>query len=140
MTKIKDYSLDTTVSKEDKLIGTDSTDNSTKTFSVTSLSSFVNKDSLGIHAVSGTSISIPVNTSRVIVLTESSGDITLNLHTAVDNSGIVYHILIPNDNNVTIDPNSTEKIDGASTKLISSGGNGYYTIIAYNGAWYTLNS
>ena len=81
-----------------------------------------------------------MNTSRVIVLTEAYSDITLNLHTAVDNSGIVYHILIPNDNNVTIDPNSTEQIDGASSKLISSGGNGYYTIIAYNGAWYTLNS
>ena len=140
MTKIKDYSLDSTVSENDKLIGTDSVDNSTKSFSVDSLSSYVNKDVLVINASSDATINVAVNSSRVIMVNASSGDVTINLHTATQNDGKVYHIIIPNDNNVTIDPNSTEQIDGASSKSISSGGNGYYSIIAYNGAWYTLNS
>lgn len=133
MTKIKDYSADGSINDADKLIGTDSTDNSTKTFSIGSLVGYINTEPTSISAMLGSSVSIPAGTSRVVLLTESSGDITVNLHDATDLNGSVYTFVAVNGNNIVIDPAGSATVDGLSTKTVTSG-----TVIAYNGNWYTL--
>lgn len=136
MTKIKDYTQDGSVAKTDKLIGTDSADNSTKTFSVESLSDYVHAAPQGVQALSGASVNVTAGSSKIVVLTESSGTITVNLHTAVQNEGIVFNIVAENGNDFTIDPYSTETIDGSSTKSITTD---RVTIVAYNGNWLTID-
>jgi hypothetical protein len=41
MTKISQYALDSTISKDDKVLGTDYTDSTTKNFSVEDLAEFI---------------------------------------------------------------------------------------------------
>jgi hypothetical protein len=133
MTKIKDYSQDPSINNADKLIGTDSTDNSTKTFSVGSLIGYVNTEPTSISAKSGSSVTIPSGTSRVVLLTETSGDITVSLHDATDLNGSIYSLVSVNGNSIVIEPDGSATIDGLSTKTVDSA-----TIVAYNGNWYTL--
>lgn len=136
MSKIKDYTQDSSVSLTDKMIGTDSTDDSTKTFSINSLNTLIQKSAVGVQALSGSSVDVTAGSSKIVVLTESSGSITVNLHTAVDNGGIVFSIVAENGNDFTIDPYSTETIDGSETKSITTD---RVTIVAYNGNWLTLD-
>jgi ABC-type Fe3+-hydroxamate transport system substrate-binding protein len=133
MTKIKDYTQDSSINDADKLLGTDSTDNSTKTFSVGSLIGYVNTEPTSISAKSGSSVTIPAGTSRVVLLTESTGDITISLHDATDLNGSIYSFIAVNGNSIVIDPDGSATIDGLSTKTVSLG-----TIVAYDGNWYTL--
>jgi hypothetical protein len=136
MSKIKDYTQDSSVALTDKLIGTDSSDDSTKSFSVSSLNTLLQKSAVGIQALSGASVDVTAGSSKIVVLTESSGSITVNLHTAVDNEGIVFIIVAENGNDFTIDPYSTETIDGSETKSITTD---RVTIVAYDGNWLTLD-
>lgn len=136
MTKIKDYTQDSAVAKDDKLIGTDSADDSTKAFSVESLSNYVHAAPVGIQALSGASVNVTAGSARVVVLTEESGTVNVNLHTAIDNQGVVFSIVALNGNDFTIDPYDTETIDGASTKSITTD---RVTIVAYNGGWLTID-
>lgn len=133
MTKIKDYSQDSSINDADKLIGTDSTDNSTKTFSVGSLIGYVNTEPTSISAKSGSSVTIPAGTSRIVLLTESSGDITVSLHDATDLNGSIYSFVAVNGNNIVLEPDGTSTIDGLSSKTVTEG-----TIVSYDGNWYTL--
>lgn len=136
MSKIKDYTQDSSVSLTDKMIGTDSTDDSTKTFSINSLNTLIQKSAVGVQALSGSSVDVTAGSSKIVVLTESSGSITVNLHTAVDNDGIIFHIIAENGNDFTIDPYSTETIDGTETKTVTAD---RINIVAYNGKWLVLD-
>lgn len=137
MTRIKDYSLDTTLSNLDKLIGTDSIDNSTKAFSVVSLVSHVNTSPTAVTGKSGTTVSIAAGTSRIVFLTEAlvSGDITVNLHDATDLDGSIYSFVAKNGNNFILTPLAPNLIDGASSKTVSSGS---ITVVSSGADWYTV--
>lgn len=135
MTKIKDYTQDTTVSLTDKLVGTDNADNSTKTFSIDSIVSLSNVSPIGVQSISGNSGSIIAGSNRIVFLTAASGAVVLDLHTAVDNTGVVFHFVAQNGNDITIKPSGSEQLDGSAPVTISGG---KVSIFAHSGNWYTL--
>ena len=74
-----------------------------------------------------------------ILCDATSGAMTINLPTAVGISGKKYNIkkIDSSANNVTIDPNGTETIDGASTLAIS-GQYDSYTVQSDNANWWII--
>lgn len=74
-----------------------------------------------------------------ILCDATTGSFSVNLPAAASNSGRIYNVkkIDSSANTVTIDPNASETIDGASTKVINT----QYVNIQFqcNGtAWYTL--
>jgi len=66
-----------------------------------------------------------LSTKKIIRADATSGNITINLPTAVGIAGFEYHIfrtdILSSTNIITIDANSTETIDGSLTHLLFSG-------------------
>lgn len=58
------------------------------------------------------------STHNTVICNSAGGAITVNLPAAASNTGRVYSIKRSGTNNVTIDPNSAELIDGAATKVL----------------------
>jgi hypothetical protein len=134
MTKIKDYLADSTVSKTDKLIGTDSVDNTTKTYTVESLGNFIQKLPTALQSLSGTAVDVVAGSSKIVILTESSGNITVNLHSSVDNDGVMYYIVAENGNGILLNPFDAELVDGLATTTTV----GKMTVFAHDGHWHTI--
>ena len=134
MTKIKDYLADSTVSKTDKLIGTDSVDNTTKTYTVESLGDFIQKLPTALQSLSGTAVDVVAGSSKIVILTESSGNITVNLHSSVDNDGVMYYIVAENGNGILLNPFDAELVDGLATTTTV----GKMTVFAHDGHWHTI--
>mgnify|MGYP006099741503 FL=1 len=134
MTKIKDYLADSTVSKTDKLIGTDSVDNTTKTYTVESLGNFIQKLPTALQSLSGTAVDVVAGSSKIVILTESSGNITVNLHSSVDNDGVMYYIVAENGNGILLNPFDAELVDGLATATTV----GKMTVFAHDGHWHTI--
>tara|TARA_R110002124_G_scaffold99384_1_gene245441 strand:+ start:394 stop:798 length:405 start_codon:yes stop_codon:yes gene_type:complete len=134
MTKIKDYLADSTVSKTDKLIGTDSVDNTTKTYTVESLGNFIQKLPTALQSLSGTAVDVVAGSSKIVILTEASGNITVNLHSSVDNDGVMYYIVAENGNGILLNPFDAELVDGLATTTTV----GKMTVFAHDGHWHTI--
>lgn len=103
----------------------------------------VTTDAYG-RVVSGESgIVLPVVTKSANY-TATSGDyailcsatLTLSLPAAASNTGRSYAVRNTGAGTVTIDPNSTEQIDGAATKALTSGQ--FATIVCDGTQWFTI--
>jgi hypothetical protein len=93
--------------------------------------SFVHK----VNTITGTTT---LDSSYYVVLCNSASPFTVNLPAAASNTGRVYLIKNINTGTATIDPNSSETIDGASTYALSTQYSGAY--IACDGtSWYILS-
>lgn len=139
MTKIKDYLADSTVSKTDKLIGTDSADNATRTYTLESLGGFINQLPSAIQSSSENIVSVVSESPKVVVLTYEGDPFTgnaiiVNLHSAVDNDGVIYNIVSTNGNDIIFYPFEGELIDKVATTFVSE----KTSILAYGGNWYTI--
>ena len=84
-------------------------------------------------------LTINETTGTLLYLLDSTGGaITLTLPTAVDNTAVMTLKKISSDgNNITIDGNGTETIDGATTKILAVQYQSY-TIAASGGVWYVI--
>lgn len=81
------------------------------------------------------------NDSEVVIVDATAGAVTVNLPAAGTVQGKVYTIKKKDSsgNAVTVDPNSTETIDGASTYVLNAQYK-YVTIIAQNSgnSWWVI--
>tara|TARA_R110002020_G_scaffold295713_1_gene511317 strand:- start:56286 stop:58271 length:1986 start_codon:yes stop_codon:yes gene_type:complete len=77
-------------------------------------------------------------TDNVVFMNTTSGDLTASLPAAATVDGIIYMIKNTQNNNLVIDPDGSETIDG--TAFISGPVGRAWTIIAFQGIWLVLGS
>jgi len=84
-------------------------------------------------------LTIAETTGNLLYLLDSTGGaIIVTLPTAVDNTAVMTFKKISSDsNNVTIDGDGTETIDGATTKILATQYQ-FYTIAASGGNWHII--
>ena len=98
--------------------------------------------SLDTLAVSGATTNIANTDPRIIYLCDSSSNaITINLPAASDSDDRIFYIKdkggAAGTNNITIDPNGSETIDGALTLVINSN-YGNVQIVCDGSNWFTI--
>lgn len=75
---------------------------------------------------------------KVMLVDTSSGAVTLSLLPAAQLPGVEYHIkLIDATNNLTIDPDGSETIDGSTTLVVSTV-NVSYSIVSDGAQWWIV--
>jgi|TARA_R110000824_G_scaffold245004_6_gene434021 hypothetical protein len=77
-------------------------------------------------------------TDNVVIMNTTNGDLTASLPAAATVDGIVYMIKNSQNNNLVIDPNGAETIDGAA--FISGPTGRAWTITAFQGVWLIMGS
>lgn len=93
-----------------------------------------------IHSTSSATYTLTTADGRVMILADSSSNaITINLPVASENSGRIVNIKDKGGNagtnNITIDPNGSETIDGGATVAISSN-YGSMTVLCDGANWH----
>ena len=92
-----------------------------------------------VTTVTSTPYSATSGVAGVLLVNAASAAITINLPAASGNSGLIFYIKKTDAtaNIVTIDPNSTETIDGSSTYVLST--QNEFIQVACNGrAWFII--
>jgi hypothetical protein len=79
-------------------------------------------------------VDVVAGSSKIVILTESSGNITVNLHSSVDNDGVMYYIVAENGNGILLNPFDAELVDGLATTTTV----GKMTVFAHDGHWHTI--
>ena len=77
-------------------------------------------------------------TDNVVLMNTTSGDLTASLPAAATVDGIIYMIKNTQNNNLVIDPDGSETIDG--TAFISGPVGRAWTITAFQGVWLVMGS
>ena len=77
-------------------------------------------------------------TDNVVLMNTTSGDLTASLPAAATVDGIIYMIKNTHNNNLVIDPDGSETIDG--TAFISGPIGRAWTITAFQGIWLVMGS
>lgn len=113
----------------------------TEVFRVTSAGTVVSSGGRNVSTTSTSSTNYTVAAADHVVLLTSTSARTVNLPAAAASSGRVLHIKDQagnaGTNNVTIDGNAAETIDGAATNVISTN-YGSRHLVCDGTAWYTL--
>lgn len=164
MAIINSYSNDTTVNGTDKLIGSDgaigATNGNTLNYTVTSLSAWVGQYGLGgtvnlgnttfggavkvaLNEIVGTAgdvfdINIE-NHFNVISFQNGNGTMTINLPSAVEGVMLRFKTdsTISNSNDVLLQPQSGQTIDGASNYIMDRAYDGI-TLLGYQSNWFII--
>lgn len=78
-------------------------------------------------------------TDRTILMNATSGNLTVNLPTAIGNAGLTFNIrkIDSTANTVTLDGNGSQTIDGSTTKVASTQYSGY-TIQSDGANWFII--
>jgi hypothetical protein len=77
-------------------------------------------------------------TDNVVLMNTTSGDLTASLPAAASVDGIIYMIKNTSTNNLVLDPDGSETIDGTAT--ISGPIGKAWTITAFQGIWLVMGS
>jgi hypothetical protein len=139
---IADYDLVTDNGEGQRIWGTENDDIYNRlNYLETTISRHESAFSQGINLTGTVTSNLTINESTgnlLYLLDTTAAPITVTLPTAVGNTAVMTFKKISSDsNNITIDGDGTETIDGATTKILATQYQ-FYTIAASGGSWHII--